>query len=205
MLGVHSAGWSSALQPGCSTRGQWVSSPAWVPSTNWWLQSCWVQGWMPCLQSLLCRGACAQCLSSLPAHLAGCGVLELQEEALCPQGCGGPCVLQLATLMAFWVLLSAWGRASIRPAPEEVGSSKPLFQAEWGLWHTCPPPQGQWMGGRDVRLVPASDASHSPALSSWFLLLRCLGEGSHAEQVSGAGQQLSLSQGWLCLRPMLKV
>lgn len=51
------------------------------------------------------------------------------------------------------------------------------------------------MGGRDVRLMPAPDASHSPALSSWFRLLSCLDEGSHAEGVSGAGQQLSLSQG----------
>lgn len=43
--------------------------------------------------------------------------------------------------------------------------------------------------------MPAPDASHSPALSSWFRLLRCLDEGSHAERVSGVGQQLSLSQG----------
>lgn len=132
------------------------------------------KGGLSCPQSLLCQGACAQCLSSLPAHLAGCGVLELQEEALCPQGCGGLCVLQLATLMVFWVLFSAWGKASIQPAPEEVGSSESLFQAEWGLQYTCPPPQGQWMGGRDVCLMPGPDASHSPALSSWFLLLHCL-------------------------------
>ena len=38
-------------------------------------------------------------------------------------------------------------------------------------------------------------ASHSPALSSWFRLLCCLDEGSHAKRVSGAGQQLSVSQG----------
>lgn len=43
--------------------------------------------------------------------------------------------------------------------------------------------------------MPAPDAIHSPALSSWFQLLRCLDEGSHAERVSGVGQQLSLSQG----------
>ena len=34
VLGVHSAGWSSALQLGFSTRGRWVSSPAQVPSLN---------------------------------------------------------------------------------------------------------------------------------------------------------------------------
>lgn len=51
------------------------------------------------------------------------------------------------------------------------------------------------MGGRDVRLMPAPDANHSPALSSWFRLLSCLDESSHAKGVSGAGQQLSLSQG----------
>lgn len=43
--------------------------------------------------------------------------------------------------------------------------------------------------------MPAPDASHSPALSSWFRLLCCLDEGSHAERVSGVGQKLSLSQG----------
>lgn len=33
-LRVHGAGWSSALQPGCSTHGQWVSCPAEIPSPN---------------------------------------------------------------------------------------------------------------------------------------------------------------------------
>lgn len=56
----------------------------------------------------------------------------------------------------------------------------------------CPPPQGQRVAGRAVCLMPALDATHSPVLSSCF---GCLGEGSHAEQVSGAGHQLSLSQG----------
>lgn len=58
----------------------------------------------------------------------------------------------------------------------------------------CPrlPPQGQCMGVRDVCLMPAPDASHSPALSSWFRLLHCLDKSSHADRVSRAGQQLSL-------------
>lgn len=42
-LGVHSTGWSSALQLGCSTRGRWVSSPAQVPPPNRGLQLCWAQ------------------------------------------------------------------------------------------------------------------------------------------------------------------
>lgn len=33
-LGVHGAGWSSALQLHCSVRGQWVFIPAQVPSAN---------------------------------------------------------------------------------------------------------------------------------------------------------------------------
>ena len=90
-------------------------------------------------------------------------------------------------------------------SPGEVGSSEPLFQAGWGLQCPCPPPQGQWMGGRDVCLMPAPDASHSPAVSSWFQLLHCLDEGSHAEWVGGAGQQLSLLWGWVCPGSMLKV
>lgn len=144
------------------------------------------------------------CLCTVLAHLAGCGVLELQEEALCPQGCGG---LVSSSYPHSWRSGCSFqpGAGLVFGRPAGGGEQPALVQAEWGLQHTRPPPQGQWMGGRDVRLVPAPDASHSPALSSWFLLLGCLGEGSHAEQVSGAGQQLSLSQGWLCLRPMLKV
>lgn len=114
---------------------------------------------------------------------------------MCLQDCGGPCVPQRDALAVLLSALSSLGRASIQPALEELGSSESLFQAGWGLQRPCPPPQGQWMGGRDVCLIPAPDASHSPALSSWFQLLHCLDEGSHAERVSGVAQQLSLSQG----------
>lgn len=84
--------------------------------------------------------------------------------------------------------------------PEEVGSSEPLFQAGWGLQRPCQPPQGQWMAGRVVILMPAPDASHSPALSSRFRLLRCLVEGSHAERVRGRAS--CSPRGWLCLGPI---
>lgn len=105
---------------------------------------------------------------------------------MCPQGYGGPCECPLVSLF--------------QPVPEEVGSSEPFFQAGWGLQRPCQPPQGQWMAERVVLLMPAPNASHSPALSSWFRLLRCLVEGSHAERVRG---RASCSPGgWLCLGPL---
>lgn len=90
-VGVHSAGWSSALQLGCST---WPMGVQLCPGSPTKPGSAAVLG---AREDCHVPGACYARVPAPSASLAclltwqACGVLELQEEALCPQGCGGPC------------------------------------------------------------------------------------------------------------------